>query len=216
MHLGNTSGGGMKSRFLYNGEKVIIHTHEESEYISKIINTFHTWYEAPLLEYLKQYKPKCFVDVGANIGNHSLFFHLNGTKEIHAFEPQADNFKLLELNCPFAKLYKIALADRHDSVQMEKYPLNMGACELVWKKGKTKVDMLDSYNLKPDLIKIDVENTEVQVIEGAMGTLKKYKPRLVVEHSDLQHFYKTYRLLEPLGYKVKPFVKENWEVFEYA
>jgi FkbM family methyltransferase len=181
-----------------------------------MINKFHNFYEFPTLEYLKQYKPKCFVDIGANIGNHSLFFHLHGTKEIHAFEPQEDNFKLLELNCPFAKRYKVALGDRFDSVQMEKQPLNMGACEVVWKKGNTKVDVLDSYKLKPDLIKIDVEGMEHQVVFGALETLKKYKPRLMVEHSDLQHLYDTYRLLEPLGYKVKPFVVKNYEVFEYA
>lgn len=211
------SGEDMKSRFLYGGKKVVIHTHNEDEYISKIINTFHTWYEAPLLEYLKQYEPKCFVDIGANIGNHSLFFHLNGTKEIHAFEPQPDNFKLLELNCPFPeyKTYNCALGNELKEISMDNQPLNMGACRVI-EGNDTEMRLLDMYQLKPDLIKIDVEDMEVQVIEGAMETLKKYKPRLIVEHSDLQHFYKTFRLLEPLGYKVKPFVKEHWEVFEYA
>jgi len=42
--LDGISGEDMKSRFLYEGKKVVIHTHDENEYISKIINTFHTWF----------------------------------------------------------------------------------------------------------------------------------------------------------------------------
>jgi FkbM family methyltransferase len=204
----------MKSRFLYNGKKVVIHTHDESEYIARIINTFHKFYEWPLLEHLKQYNPRCFVDIGANIGNHSLFFHMNGTTEIHAFEPQLKNFDLLELNCPFANIYNVALGNELKNISMDDQPLNMGSCRVVDGKD-TEMRLLDMYNLKPDLIKIDVEDMEVQVIEGAIETLKKHKPRLVIEHSDLQHFYNTYRLLKPLGYKVKPFVEKHWEVFEY-
>lgn len=192
-----------------------MHTYDENEYITRVINTFHTFYEMPLLEYLKQYKPKCFVDVGANIGNHSLFFFLEGTKEIHAFEPQKNNYDLLKLNCPFANCYRVALGNTLSSGSITPQPLNMGACR-VEAGDDFKICPLDMYKLKPDLVKIDVEDMEVQVIEGAMKTLEKYKPRLIVEHSDLQHFYDTYRLLKPLGYKVEPFVVKNYEVFEYA
>lgn len=205
----------MKIRFLYNGKKIEMWGHEVPEYITTMISENQQFYETPLLEYLKPMKPKCFVDIGANIGNHSLFFHLNGTKEIHAFEPQEDNFKLLEKNCPFANVYNIALGDVNRMVSMTKFPQNMGAC---WVKEGKDVEMrtLDSFELKPDLIKIDVERLETKVLQGALKTLKKYSPRLIVEHGDLNDFYETYRLLEPLGYSVKLFSPKTWEVFEYV
>lgn len=49
-----------------------------------------------------------------------------------------------------------------------------------------------------------------------------YEGKKVVIHTHDENEYiskiinTTFRLLEPLGYKVKPFVKEHWEVFEYA
>lgn len=33
----------------------------------------------------------------------------------------------------------------------------------------------------PDLVKIDTEGAEVEVLEGAMGTIEKFKPKLMIE-----------------------------------
>ena len=40
---------------------------------------------------------------------------------------------------------------------------------------------LDSYSFKPSLIKIDVENDEIRVLNGARKTIEKYSPVLYVE-----------------------------------
>jgi FkbM family methyltransferase len=58
---------------------------------------------------------------------------------------------------------------------------------------------LDSFKLKPDFIKIDVEGFELEVINGGMGTITSCKPLILVEctgtHKAIQN------LLSPLGYK---------------
>ena len=42
---------------------------------------------------------------------------------------------------------------------------------------------LDSYSFKPSLIKIDVENDEIRVLNGARKTIEKYSPVLYVENN---------------------------------
>lgn len=55
---------------------------------------------------------------------------------------------------------------------------------------------LDSFNLAPSLIKIDVEGTELQVIEGGMSTIGTHLPILIVESMPPGIMQK----LTPLGY----------------
>ena len=48
-----------------------------------------------------------------------------------------------------------------------------------------KTQKLDDFlpaNYRPDLIKIDVEGAELFVLEGAVDTLKKYRPVVIFEH----------------------------------
>ena len=60
---------------------------------------------------------------------------------------------------------------------------------------KTTIRTLDSYNLAPSFIKMDVEQTETDVIMGAMETILKYRPTLQVEGGESEE------LIESLGYR---------------
>jgi len=51
------------------------------------------------------------------------------------------------------------------------------------------IQPLDSFNItNVGLIKIDVEGMEELVIEGALNTIDKYKPVLIIEIHDISHF----------------------------
>jgi hypothetical protein len=52
---------------------------------------------------------------------------------------------------------------------------------------------LDNFNLIPGLIKVDVEGYESKVLEGAINTIEKHKPVLILEHS-----VKTIKKLMPI------------------
>lgn len=52
----------------------------------------------------------------------------------------------------------------------------------------------------PDLLKIDVEGAEGLVIEGALETIKKYRPRMVMEVHSLPNMLRVTTLLLPLRY----------------
>ncbi len=109
----------------YNNKPTPLYIHSESDTISNYIRKWNCFYEHWFLDYVyKTYKEQnIIVDVGANIGNHSLFFatHLN-YKHIHAFEPFPKNINLAIKNLSTYRervtLHSYALSNNADSVQL--------------------------------------------------------------------------------------------------
>ena len=70
------------------------------------------------------------------------------------------------------------------------------------------VRTLDSYNIKPNLIKIDVEGMELEVLAGAEKTIIESLPVLMVEctgtHSEVK------KMLEAKGYKNFELENSEW------
>ena len=62
--------------------------------------------------------------------------------------------------------------------------LKCDASELEYSIQSVKVEMLDSYNFNPGLIKIDVQGAELTVLKGALNTIAKCKPILLIELPD--------------------------------
>jgi FkbM family methyltransferase len=53
----------------------------------------------------------------------------------------------------------------------------------------------------PSLLKVDVEGAEVAVVRGAMETLGRYKPKVVIEVHNVWNGIELNALLAPLGYR---------------
>ena len=140
------------------------------------------------------------IDVGANFGYHTLLFSTEVTQNVFAFEPQAQNFKLLEKNIKDNKLtniipYNLACGDVNCDIQMpfitdlKEYKINMGdftpniANNINETTTTTKSVLLDEMNFTSqiDLIKIDVQGWEKKVLLGASNILRIHKPILIVE-----------------------------------
>ena len=75
-------------------------------------------------------------------------------------------------------------------------------------KGRTS-KRLDDYNfLNVDYIKIDVEGHELKVIKGAIATIEKYNPVIVIEENGSQELYNkgvkddALNFLQSINYKV--------------
>lgn len=85
--------------------------------------------------------------------------------------------------------YNVALGDKKCQVKMEQRlsEFSRGDCLMVNGKSKhpaqnVNMETLDSYNFTDvDIIKIDVEGTELKVLKGAERTIKKYKPIIQCE-----------------------------------
>lgn len=63
-----------------------------------------------------------------------------------------------------------------------------------------KIKKLDILNLKPDLIKIDAEGSELDIVKSSLKTITKYKPLLIIEYNHI-NFFKIKKILSEIGYK---------------
>lgn len=163
--------------------------HPAGEALSDHIRREKDFFEAEILDYIKDNFPihGTIVDIGANIGNHSIFFaKFLQYRQILAFEPVPDNYILLTLNCArFQGFYpfKLALGSENKIVNIAPNWENMGA-SMVDKDGKLEImaiplDLISLYDCT--LIKIDVEYYEPEVLKGAYLTIQKNKPLILIE-----------------------------------
>lgn len=135
------------------------------------------------------------VDIGANIGNHSLYFS-RYYSEVFSFEPNPRTFKLLEINSSLVNNitpFNFGLSDMIGNVPMQFCKENMGGSKIVSedKKGSNIVNIevkpFDSiaheFNLPIGLIKLDVEGHEYAAISGAKNAIKINKPIILFEQA---------------------------------
>jgi len=174
------------------------------------------FYEEELLEFsrkLKLDKNKVIVDVGANIGNHTIFFSLFCPhSKIFAFEPYDKVRKVLENHIKMNKLRDIkvfpyAVGAKAGFCDLEKSPSGSGIeydGRTYIKEGNSiKMITLDEV-LKDEeisLIKIDVEDYEYNVLQGAKKTLQKCHPYLFIEAKSAILKQRIDNYLASFGYK---------------
>lgn len=138
-------------------------------------------------------RSRSVLDVGANIGNHSLYFIEEGFNKIHAFEPNARTSHLLQFNTDqFAQIQVHNYGLSNQDAQLEAaIPLtNMGGASLQAIHGDEvervtfEVKKFDNLKIASEpigIIKIDVEGHEPEVIEGIRATLERDKPLVLFE-----------------------------------
>ncbi len=163
------------------------------------------------------------IDVGANIGNHSLFFSTI-FEQVVSFEPNRKTFVVLSLNSQLASNVEVVnagLSDRKALLGAIMDPLNLGSTRIS-ESSKTNTEFsvfpLDEYiekNLyeKIDFIKLDVEGHELRALKGAAGTLIKFQPVLAVEmhvKKDKAESELVVALLRNLGYEYAHWFKPNY------
>jgi FkbM family methyltransferase len=132
------------------------------------------------LPFVKQ--RKVFVDIGAHVGLWSMQAVLDFEK-IVAFEPHPLHANLYEHNMQGQKytLHRVALGDRKDSIALKGEPGSSGDTHVAG-PGDIQMRTLDSYRLRRiDLLKIDTEGYELPILKGAVETLKRCRPVIVVE-----------------------------------
>jgi len=140
-------------------------------------------------------KEKAAVDVGANIGTISYYLS-KYCRENHAFEinPQIAE-KLRRAGLANTKVYEMGLSDARGSARLRVPLAGFGAVfgnatieasnDLDGRAVAVQelpVARLDDFDLKDvGLIKIDVEGHELAVLRGAMATLERERPSLIIE-----------------------------------
>lgn len=183
----------------YSQTNTKIFVHNAGEIVSdKMVNT-NNFFEINFLDYIaKKYNNQTgILDIGANIGNHSLFFakFLN-CEMVYSFEPFPRNVELLKQNLHNfthkSKIFEIALSNKEGTMPLYNSQAgNFGGFSLhSYSNGSSfvvnpsiNVITLDSLNLDNiSMIKIDVENHENEVLEGAKQTILRNKPIIFIEN----------------------------------
>lgn len=209
-----------KYNILHSDRVIPIWIYDWTEEISNEIRRTTNFYEIDLLEFIRQNYNNGggLIDIGANIGNHSLYFsEFLEHDNIYCFEPFKDNIELLNLNLGSnskCKIFDIALSDKIGEAPLYNSRCeNNGGFSLVQYDNSYKVlnsiqiTTLDSFNLTNiSMIKIDVESHELCVLHGARETLLDSKPILFVEdlHYGWPHMFPPNRynsFFEEIGYK---------------
>ena len=188
----------------YGNSSTQISIYNQGEIVSDNIVKTNNFFEIHFLDYInKNYNNQTgILDIGANIGNHSLFFakFLN-CNMVHSFEPVQSNIDLIKKNMEIFKdknvIYEIALSNKHGTMPLYNsqhgnnggfslHSYSNGSSFVV--KDSVEVITLDSLNLTNiSMIKIDVENHENEVLQGGKQTILKNKPIIFIEN--LYHGY---------------------------
>jgi FkbM family methyltransferase len=141
------------------------------------------------------------IDVGANIGNHSIFFS-KYFERVVAFEPNPVARALLELNIRLNRVRNVeirtaGLSDKRGSEHLSVCIDNLGASRLRFHSGDaagfsrrvseeieitlTTGDDALNCDRPVGLVKIDVEGHEANVLLGLRNTIEAHRPAIVLE-----------------------------------
>jgi FkbM family methyltransferase len=174
------------------------------------------FYEHKTLEYMRQYVPKdaVILDIGANIGNHTVFYGKIMNARVYAFEPQKDVFQTLNKNIILNSLenvvstFNFGLGERNSKASLGSTLVNnCGGTSIVESdSGELEIKTLDSLNIPEtiDFIKIDVEGAELGVLKGALQKIKTDRPIIIMEVED-NHYLEVVEFMSSIDYA---FVKE--------
>ena len=151
-----------------------------------------------LTQYLHIDTETAVLDVGANIGNHSVFFSEIFSK-VYAFEPNPQAFYLLQYNSAGSNIVPLnyGLSSENSTVAFSIDPINLGGSKVIdgfsspGTPGPNSIDIevrrlddnVEIKNQVVSLIKIDVEGHELHVLEGAVEFIRTSQPIIVFEQS---------------------------------
>lgn len=119
-----------------------------------------------------------FIDGGANIGSYTLLASVIAGAQTAAFEPDPETAGHLARHVringieSLTTLHETALGDRSDTVS---FTTGLATMNRVEGGGQQRVPMipLDSLELAPSLIKLDLEGGEIAALKGAARTLEQ-------------------------------------------
>ncbi|EBF6110852.1 FkbM family methyltransferase [Campylobacter coli] len=180
------------------------------DYIQKKIYNELIPYEYEMLQDIlgKAKNNTIIVDIGSNIGNHSLYLAAHGF-DVYAFEANQELCNILKISIELngfkkLKLHEFGLSDKKEMAILDNLnPENLGAQSLKIKDfGNIVLYPLDDIKFEKDVsvLKIDVEGMETKVLNGAINTIKKYRPLLYIEAINSIEFKRINVILEKLDY----------------
>jgi len=189
------------------------------------------YWELWMLDYLKKYYKKNtnMIDCGAHIGTTSLLMSeiLTNNNKIYSFEPIYNNILLKNIFdnnlSNIINVYPYGLGNNNYNISIPFIDLeksnNFGGTSIIELNNNLdnnsdiiQIYNLDSFNFQDiSVIKIDVENMELEVLEGSIELITKYKPTILLETFYYKKFIESdiFKKMIYLGYEIFP-ILEGW------
>ena len=154
-------------------------------------------------------------DAGAQFGDYALLCSIGfKAKKVFAFEPLLSNFQLLVQNISLNGVTNI-VANKvglgNITKEMEVFHENDMVNSFGYGLPETiKIERLDDYGIeKPTIMKIDVEGFEMELLLGALGTIKTNLPKIIIETHSRKLRTEVTDLLVSLGYRLRHSIKNR-------
>jgi FkbM family methyltransferase len=206
---------------------------KNDQIISKTLAQEYTWEENEINFLRKKISPKMrLIDIGANIGYHTLLFAkwVGPQGKVYSFEPDYSNFKLLIKNITANKINNVscfqkAVSDKDGITSLFLSKDNMGDHRIndffVFENDdkrerkeiqSIRLDSIISKSENIDFIKMDIQGSEIQAIHGMNEILNKFWP-FAIEKSG--HSPKEFiEILRQFDFKI--FSIEKNDVIEFS
>ena len=133
------------------------------------------------------------MDVGALYGDHTIAYsrRVGGRGHVLAYEPNIVAFRALVKNmrhfeCHNVECYPTALGSESGTVFLHLQRDNIGMSRVVDEMGDgvqtATVETIDEQDLRRlDFLKIDAEGEELNILKGAMDTIRRCRPVILME-----------------------------------
>ncbi|WP_157154595.1 FkbM family methyltransferase [Brachyspira murdochii] len=180
---------------------------------------FPNFYDKIGLDHVKNtdfIKDKAIIDAGGFIGDTALILSEYTNDKVYSFEPFLSNLNSMKKNIVLNNKSNVepvymALGDQNKEIYIDDSNVSSGNVLNIKNTGnKVQMTTLDSFveknNIKVGLIKTDLEGFEQPFLRGALNTIKKQKPVLIIS---IYHNYSDFFDIKPmieeldLGYKFK-------------
>jgi len=201
-------------QFVHGKIPVSLHTHDQPDHLFNHFSQHKCFYELDLLEAAGQLyrKGSWIIDVGANIGNHAIYFARMLQARVLAFEPFARSREILLANLAANGCGDAVVVDSHalgDAVGRgrahSRSDRNLGMVSVrPDEAGDLSFARLDdrvTLGMDVSILKVDVEGGEMPVLRGAVRLLAIDRPHVFAEAAEPAEFESLRDFLAPFGYR---------------
>lgn len=199
--------------FVRNGIPVELSFSSSEDHIAKQVGSASDFYEAELLDAISALLSAgdMVIDVGANVGNHSVYFSLILGCKVYSYEPNPEALVYLRANvqqngvASSVNVIPLAVGKGKGKANVSvEVSGNLGALSLDVSDDDGRFDVIgldgECFPEKVRLIKIDVEGMERAVVEGALDLIKRDRPYVVAEAATAAEFRDIDMVLVDAGY----------------
>ena len=179
------------------------------------LNFLRPGWEAGVRSIISSLRCSLFVDVGANIGLYSVIAGRNGN-DVISFEPEPRTYSFLKENLSknevaTSEAYNCAAWDSEGFVDLKK------GWTTAWTQtvegSQIRATTVDSVlrGRVPGLVKIDVEGSELKVLQGMRETLETAnRPKIIFEARTGTKLHESTDFLQRYGYRITTLDKTDF------